>query len=187
MTCHQVLSLLDDYVDDDVTAADGETIRLHLDGCDACRAEYESLLQLKDVLAQRPEPDPGPQYWDEVTRLVLARTAESPPMPGREQYRERPNRDRIAFTRSLVSAAASVIILLAALFLGSGEHYRAAAVVAGEQTVFLSPSLAGRFPADENGLITLEERLRLARGVFLLGAPGIHSRFTGIPGLMAFD
>ena len=50
VTCEQCFELLDQYVDLEVTGADADArlpgLRTHLDGCPACREDYESLRAL---------------------------------------------------------------------------------------------------------------------------------------------
>jgi len=50
LTCEQCFDMLDEYVDVDLAGRDADArvpgMRAHLDGCPACREEFESLREL---------------------------------------------------------------------------------------------------------------------------------------------
>ena len=59
VSCEQCFELLDEYVDLELSSGDAEArvpdLRNHLDGCPACREDYESLREF--VAARHPSPD----------------------------------------------------------------------------------------------------------------------------------
>jgi len=50
MTCKETQALLSTYLDRQMSGSDLTEVRLHLEGCAACRAEEQSLLRLKTAL-----------------------------------------------------------------------------------------------------------------------------------------
>jgi anti-sigma factor RsiW len=46
--CDECFDLLDEYVEDRLPGAQGKAMHAHLEGCPACREEYESLRALVD-------------------------------------------------------------------------------------------------------------------------------------------
>ena len=56
LSCDQCFELLDEYVELEVVGADADArlpgLRTHLDGCPACKEDYESLRAL--IVAERP-------------------------------------------------------------------------------------------------------------------------------------
>jgi hypothetical protein len=56
LSCDQCFELLDEYVELEVVGADADArlpgLRTHLDGCRACKEDYESLRAL--IVAERP-------------------------------------------------------------------------------------------------------------------------------------
>jgi anti-sigma factor (TIGR02949 family) len=81
MTCQHARSLLEDYVDGEITGSDAEQLEHHLETCSNCRAEYESSLHIKSILSNQLIREPSNQYWDDVTQLILARTVEAEYVP----------------------------------------------------------------------------------------------------------
>ncbi len=189
MTCQHLLSLLEDYVDNDLSATDRARVSEHLDCCATCRAEYEAIRNLKGLLKRQPTTDPGQPYWSEVSSLILARTVEAAPLAQSGRTLRLDTSERTTFIRALVSAAVSVSILVAALFLGSGvELQQPVAVLVAKQPLLISSSLTGLVDANHGSIITRDEQIRLVRGLSLLGPPGAIGRFPVIPNLMTtFD
>ena len=178
MTCYQALTLLEDYVDKELPDDKEVLIREHITGCASCRKEYEATLLLKELLKQHQPPDPGQDYWTETTNLIAARTIESPPAPTETVAAiDRRSIERNAFMRSLVSVAASLIVLFSALLLGSGQQQRLARISASEPPVFVSAPLEQVVGTDNTIIVTRDEQVRLARGMLLMGAPGTLGRF----------
>ena len=58
VTCEECFELLDGYVEIELTGADADAgmpgMRPHLEGCPACREDYESLRAF--LMAEEPEP-----------------------------------------------------------------------------------------------------------------------------------
>ena len=183
MTCPSIQSLLGDYIDKELADDRRKSVDAHLSTCTECRSELESRRSLKELLRRRTGPDPGAEFWQAQASMIRARTVDavSPaePIPDQRLTNQRRN-----FFRSLVSTAASLAILIGALYLGSNRDYHPTAAVIADRPVFLSGSLAGLVDAENQRLIRTEEQRRLARGVLLLGPPGILSRSAGLTDLL---
>jgi len=123
MTCNEITALLDACIDNDLSGTDRDAIISHLERCPTCQAEYQSTLRLKELLQVPAVPSPGEDYFRETAGLILARTIESAPeVSGQPRSVSVHNDRRRAFFRSLISAAASVTILISALLLGASHQ-----------------------------------------------------------------
>lgn len=188
MTCLYARSHLDDFLDDDIAAADALRVKEHLEACPDCRAELEEGRLLRTLLSQQPPVDPGPRYWSEVTPLIMARTVESDaPAPERVSVDEIVRYRGTRLVRSVVTLAASLVLLYVALTLGSGHRAAMAKQTASPRPVFLAASLTGLTGPDNFAIVTPQEQADMARITAVMGAPGILGRFTVLPGLLSFE
>jgi anti-sigma factor RsiW len=138
MTCEDVLSRLDEYVDGDLAEAEFQEIELHLAGCAHCRQQERELRALVAEAAALPrEIQPARDLWPEVAARL--RGAE-----GARGVLVRPAVPRWMRTTSLAAAAAVVIALSAALWTrGPGP-----VTPAGPRALHVTPVAAGAAPAD---------------------------------------
>ncbi len=177
MTCRHTHSLLEDYVDSEVDLATAESLKAHLLECDECRAEVESSAILKSMIKGLSRPDPGDEYWDEVSRLILARTVEgeAPPSPVYQRVPVSASREaRQTLMRSVASVAFSLVVLLGAIWLGSQRHNGTFVVQTPTKEFLVAASINPlTIPTDE--IYTARERAKLAGAVSLLGPP-VHGR-----------
>jgi len=186
MTCQLALTLIEDLADGELTPSETEQVRKHLESCGRCREEYQATLQLKKLLRSMPVYDPGPDYWSEIENLIWAKTIDSPI----EEKTSSTRTESIAFhrhalVRSLVSVAASLLILVAAILIGSSQDKRISKLNVSE-TPLLATAPVSELLGDENvPVVTLAEQVLLAKGTLLLGPPGFLGRFIGLPDLMA--
>lgn len=180
MTHTQALSLLEDYVDNELPPEQAVEFEIHLRACDDCRAEVESSRLLKTALRQSNAdemvPDPGPSYWPELTSLVLAKTVDAEPEPIAEpvyQYTGDQRRaERRTVIRSAMLFAASLALLLGALYLGSHKAQISPSALNPSAPVMVVASLSDLVDRDNTAVVTAEERASLLRGMLALGAPG---------------
>ncbi|UCG62582.1 MAG: hypothetical protein JSV52_04660 [Candidatus Zixiibacteriota bacterium] len=122
--------------------------------------------------------DPGEAYWTETTRIIKARTIDVPEIETVvTSIAERAATQRTALFRSVVSVAASLVVLFSALLLGSGQEQRMAQIEASRPPVLYAASLDEVIGSDNTVILTREENARIARGMLLMGAPGILGRF----------
>ncbi|MCK4573741.1 MAG: zf-HC2 domain-containing protein [candidate division Zixibacteria bacterium] len=173
MTCHYSLALLEDYIEGTLTAELTEQVNQHLAGCSGCRDEYAAAQNLRELLRDKPTYQPPPEYWSELSSIVLARTVDSPSTADElpttiDLKAERRN----AFVRSLVSFAASIMILFSAILVGSGRQGQIAAITAPESPLFVLASPEASAENDNYEFVSSDERLLLTRGILLLGPPG---------------
>ncbi|UCE25283.1 MAG: zf-HC2 domain-containing protein [Candidatus Zixiibacteriota bacterium] len=185
MTCHDALTLLEDYVDQELSAGTEAQLKKHFAECAGCRREFDSALLLKELLGQHKPRDPGEDYWSETTALIRARTTESLRQSTRvTDITASRSLERGAFTRSLVSVAASLVVLFSAILLGTGHEQRLARINATEPPVYIAAALEEVVDSDNTVIVTRDENERLTHGMLLLGAPGSIGRFVS-PMVMA--
>ncbi len=69
----QIRSLLSAYLDEELTQADSQRVRLHLEDCAECREQLAQLERLKQLTGELVFPDPPEQEWEEVERRLSVR------------------------------------------------------------------------------------------------------------------
>jgi anti-sigma factor RsiW len=179
MTCPYTRSLLEDYVDKELSPARADEVAKHLTTCDACRAEYEDTLKLKSLLSRRAVHDPHPEYWKEVSSLILARTVDSAPFEATDLPFDRVrSSERTSFVRSLISVAASLGIFVAAISFGSVSDMASTEVPPSiDRQVLSTSTLVASAHADAELEFTLANQERVSGAMLLLGPPGLLGRF----------
>lgn len=181
MTCSEIIALLDAYIDNDLSGPDRDAVISHLERCPTCREEYQSTLRLKELLQIPAVPSPGEDYFKETAGLILARTtefaAETSSQPSSVPIHDE---RRKVFVRSLISAAASVTILISALLLGASHQRQPMTANNNEHQELVSTVIAGRHIADAAGPSVREEQLRLVTSMFLTGPPGLLGGHMGL-------
>lgn len=190
MTCHQAVSLLDIYLDGELTPPSSVELERHLASCPACTIELESAKKLRELLKQSREtaapPEPRPDYWTETEALILARTIEAS-----SAATERTTITRVsgyqgtgALVRSLVLFAASLVLMIGAIYVGSQRQELARVTINENSPVLIAATAAGTLGEDNGLVLTKEEKNSLVRGMFALGAPGPVGRYTTIADLL---
>ena len=181
MTHRLPSSLLEDFLDDELPQEQTETVRRHLEQSPELKRDYTVAVRLKSLMRRMPPPDPGEEYWTEVTDLVLARTAGRSTSVGRETLGKTagPEQKR-AFYRALFSAAAALMIFFATVLLGS-YHQQQRAESAGQQTVLMTAALADQVDQGKRAVMTDSELASTSAGMLLLGSPGHVGRFAMLP------
>lgn len=178
MICQRALSLLDDLLDNELSAAEAAEVRAHLDACPNCRRTYDESRRLKELLKHTGNRDPGEDYWLETSQLILARTVQlgepQPPFATGEEATDRKG----AFVQAMVSLAASLVIFVSAMIVGMNQSHAPSAVSA-EGPLLLSSAASHQLEV-ARGLITEDERQRLAKGMLLMGPPGLLGHVGGL-------
>lgn len=173
MNCLHTLALLEDFADSTLSTAEAASVRAHLKDCPDCRAERDQTERLKQLLRTIRTPDPGNDYWADNSVLIAARTFET---ADRLEHRPEPDRPsptiRKEFYRSLVSVAASLFILFAALLVGSKMDDQITLIDGDQQILVAAPDM-GEFFASGGKEATRDLTIKLARGRMLLGPPGL--------------
>lgn len=72
MNCLRVLNLLSAYIDRELSPDDQRRISRHLAVCSACRAELQSLQEVKDALSAMPSLDLPVGFWAELDGKLAA-------------------------------------------------------------------------------------------------------------------
>jgi hypothetical protein len=186
MTCHDALTLLEEYIDKDLPAEKEALVKQHFDSCPGCREELDAMLLLKELFKSNKVPDPGEAYWAETTRIIKARTIEA---PGEEliatNITDIRTMQKNALMRSVVSVAASLVILFSALLIGSGQQERLARIESSQPPVLYSAALDEVVGEDNTVYVTRDETKRVAQGMLLMGAPGLLGRFSSTISVVA--
>jgi len=63
MQCRKVKQFLSTYVSNDLDENEASGVREHLQSCDDCFDEYNSLTRMFDVMKTIPIPGPAPSFW----------------------------------------------------------------------------------------------------------------------------
>lgn len=179
MICQHALSLLDDYLDNELLESVTAEVRSHLDQCESCRREFEESRYLKELLKQKGTRDPGEDYWLETSQLILAKTVQQ--SGSHEPYPSSDTDDadsRGPFVQALVSLAASLVILASAIVVGMNQGHAPDAGLRGGPILFSSS--VGRQLNAGHTIMTEDERQRLAKGMLIMGPPGLLGHFSGL-------
>lgn len=190
MTCRQRLSMIDDYLDNEISHEQIVAIEAHLKTCPECNTEYKRSVRLKQFLARVSTPDPGDEYFSETAELVLARTVDQPDYRpenrptdiGREhQPQHQP------LMRSLLSLAASIVVLVAAIMFGSNG--RLPVIISGDsnEKLLLSVEVSRDIGITESIHYTRDDQIRHARAMLVMGSPGLLGRLPEIPELIVTE
>ena len=182
MTCYHSSALLEDYIDGTLPAESVDEIDQHLKSCERCRQEYEAAVSLKKLLKVKPIHQPPPEYWSELSNIIIARTIDSPALPDEPHTPIDLNAERrSAFIRSLVSFAASLVILFSAILIGSNGQERFASVSEQDSPLFvLAPMDESADSEDSSLFVSRDERMHLTRGMLLMGPPGSLGRIAAL-------
>ena len=68
MTCHQVVELMTDYLDDALSAGDRARFEEHMAGCDGCRAYLAQLRTTREVVGRLAEESLPKTVEDELVK-----------------------------------------------------------------------------------------------------------------------
>jgi len=179
MTCRETLGFLGDFVDNTLSVTQAGEIAKHLEHCSTCRKEYKATKSLQGLMGRINSPEPGPDYWQDTTDIILARTVGSITSPKQKVTgKDKTGTNHQAFIRSLVSVAASLVILFSAIFLGKSENYPSAELTNPENPFLVVAPLQEMFYDKKITVATTAERVRIQKGTLLIGAPGFLGKLT---------
>lgn len=186
MTCRHTQSLLEDYVDQELTISQHDEIEVHLAHCEMCRNLFHQATKLKESLSTFDVVDPGQNYWDETTQIILAKTAQSDfsthvDQTPIEQYRS----TKSALIRATASFAVALLVLGSAIFFGSMQSQQQP-ITNIKTEIIVSAELLEHLKHVNEIIFTKNEQARLTRGIFLLGSPGMLGRSALVSELLTF-
>lgn len=174
MTCPYFRSLLDDFIDRELSTSLETSLKGHLDVCEACRAEYEESVRLRALLSDLLVPEPATGYWQESAEIIKARTIESGDFVDLVALDEQRRLERNSFYRSLVAVAASLIVFFGSLLIGSSNSLTgtnwASGPIRGDTTAAMGGAQADISRAN---YISTDEQELIAGGMLLVGTPGM--------------
>ncbi len=181
MTCRDTLSLLDDFIDNDLSPEQAAGVQSHLDQCEVCRVEYGRSVRVKSLLGESPVPQPPEEYWTEVASIIQARTVDSVPLI-RERVAEEKATSGRTFVRSAVVFAASAVLLISTLLISHqrGEQAQAPDLQA---PVYMSVHLTEQMNRPLSDYLTKKDQARIAGGTLIVGAPSMVSRYSSLAGI----
>jgi anti-sigma factor RsiW len=110
-------SLLNAYLDGELSVEQASSIDSHLKICNDCFHELSRLRQLKSSLADVISPNPGDEYFRQLQNRIMARTVEQ-----NNTYTKNSNRRESLvssgqnFLRTLIRLAAVVTLLFASFY-----------------------------------------------------------------------
>ena len=77
MTCDSVRATLSDFVENNLSPTERESVELHLNGCEGCRHEARQFQSLLTLLQERiPAREPSLDIWAELSPKIEAIRAE---------------------------------------------------------------------------------------------------------------
>ncbi len=181
MTCRDTLSLLDNYIDDDLSPEQAAQVRDHLAQCEDCRIEYRASLRLKSLLGHSDVPEPPEEYWSEVSAIIQARTVDSVPLI-RERVAEEKAYSGRTLMRSAVVFAASAV-LLATTLLVSHKRGDQAHQSDFQTPVYMSARLSDHMNHRLDDYLSKRDQDRISGGTLIIGAPSMVSRYSSLAGI----
>lgn len=183
MTHHSLASLLEDYVDKELSPEDVVMFERLLAEDDALGRDVELTRQLKDILSKKRTYDPGEAYFDEVSTLILARVENAGPAEQVARSDASAIRQRRLFVRSMVSAAASLFLFFTAILIGSQDQSSLARISGNSTDMLVAASVVEQLPSVTPEFVTAREESNISRGLLLLGPPGVSTRLIGLTDL----
>jgi len=61
------------YLDGELTQAEAQQVRIHLEDCATCRGLFDDLTHIREATMTTPFPTPSDDQWDETPRGVVSR------------------------------------------------------------------------------------------------------------------
>lgn len=174
MTCRHAISLLEDYVDNELSAEQTALVEQHVSSCLRCREHFTKSKLLKERMSGFFAPPRSAEQWEQTTQLILARSQEPPPAFYRVQ-RDRTSQARYGLIRSAVSLAVSIFVLVSAMLIGSNHQDQISDSNQPDIPFLVTASLYPEMKLDRT-VITVAEQEQLTKGMLLLGPPGCLGR-----------
>lgn len=152
MNCLRALNLLSAYIDRELSPDDQRQMSRHLAVCPSCRAEWQSLMEVKEALSAMPSLDLPVGFWAELDSKLAA--AEREPFFGDSGAGERKAANGWLGLRRLVPvgmAAATLLVLVGTQIFFHAGH---------SNTTIQLTGLKADAPAAESDVIPVDSLLR---------------------------
>jgi len=174
MTCFNIQKLLHEYIDNELDQFQQAEIADHLDQCSECHEAWVELNGLKNLLGQIKTQQPSESYWEETTRLIMAKTVDLDEniIPVISLHEEETDK-KTAFRRSLLSVAASIALLLVSIGLNSSSLTTKFAQNQPEALVFTTYELNQRFDLKSHMTDDQLAKFALIDNSLSMGFPGL--------------
>jgi hypothetical protein len=121
MSCQEVRLLLSDYLDGEVSTAQGEMVKEHLAGCESCARELAMLRSTAGMLASVGEVEPPESLLERIEAVTVNR----PTLRARVRAAFEPVFRLPAYARWTAASAAAAVVLLVAISSQPGLHQAA--------------------------------------------------------------
>lgn len=108
MSCQEVRLLLSDYLDGEVSAAEGEMVKAHLAGCESCARELAMLRSTAGMLASVGEVEPPESLLERIEAVTVNR----PTLRARVRAAFEPMFRLPAYARWTAAAAVALLIAI---------------------------------------------------------------------------
>jgi anti-sigma factor RsiW len=153
--CPEFEAVLEDYISEDLSADERESVAAHLQGCEACSAAAEAVLQGREILqfAGEAAADPGPFF----TRRVMSRISALDPRPAVETSFWKPL-EIFAMRAVWASAGAVALLVMYVNLSGAPVQQQVAQVRPNDQTGLFTDSPAVPANRDETFLTITDVR-----------------------------
>ena len=179
MTRRHDLSLVDDLVDNELPPERAAEVQKLIESSPEWRDRYQETTRLVNALRQKKISDPGETHWVDSANRVLSRTAAFDGYDDRFITKKEYQAGVGSLVKSMLSLAASIAILLATVYLGSNTEQLTKQAPNSHAILVAAPLVqpVHSYPSAFSGH---DSQARMARGVMLLGTPGMLGRMVGL-------
>lgn len=115
MTNHHTNPWHSDYLDDELSSEKKTEIKAHLEICAECRDDMEKLRRLRSALRSIEAPDPGREYFADLTERIAARTVSS----ATDQRVAKYVSSRTDILKTLIRLAAVITLLFGSFYVSN--------------------------------------------------------------------
>lgn len=178
MKCRQYHSLLEDYIDRELSPEHEKDLLDHLKNCRTCQRDLSELRRLKELLKHAKAPLPEYSFFRESERVILARATGSPVVDSIKMTSSTAKeKTKAEFFRSLISVAASLLLFASAIYLGSLPPNESFTSLDENTPVYvLAPTEQTK--NYQRTVYASKDQIKQIKGMLLVGPPGSLSRFS---------
>ena len=172
MRTHLNPILLEKYLDKELSGSLLTETEQHLETCPECQNRLEELRQLNRLLVRVKPPVPSQAYLEESLSIIQARTIalQEPTYPEKRPIIS-------DFIRSIVAVAASLLLLLSAIYLGSDSQVQQYTQSTPDNQMLVIAPAYFKNAEQSQPLYVQHDQIRQLKGMLLIGPPGALGRF----------